>query len=124
MRTRPLQIIILIATILAASCLPSFAWHHHGGGGVWIVGPRWVDPYPYPYPYPYYYNVPPTVVIQQQPDTYIQQAPDTRPQQTYWYYCPSPQGYYPYVKECPAGWMKVVPTPPSGTQAQPQQPDK
>jgi hypothetical protein len=30
----------------------------------------------------------------------------------YWYYCQNPQGYYPYVKQCPNGWMKVVPSPP------------
>jgi hypothetical protein len=32
----------------------------------------------------------------------------------YWYYCTGPQGYYPYVKSCPGGWLTVVPnvTPP------------
>ena len=34
-------------------------------------------------------------------------------QQTdYWYYCTDPQGYYPYVRECPQGWMQVVPSSP------------
>lgn len=28
--------------------------------------------------------------------------------QFYWYYCKNPSGYYPYVKQCPSGWMKVV----------------
>jgi len=28
---------------------------------------------------------------------------------SYWYYCENPKGYYPYVKDCPYGWMKVVP---------------
>ena len=27
----------------------------------------------------------------------------------YWYYCRDPQGYYPYVKSCPGGWIPVVP---------------
>ena len=33
----------------------------------------------------------------------------------YWYFCQDPQGYYPYVKNCPGGWMQVVPqmTPPN-----------
>ena len=33
----------------------------------------------------------------------------------YWYYCQNPQGYYPYVKSCPGGWMTVIPngTPPN-----------
>jgi hypothetical protein len=34
-----------------------------------------------------------------------------QPQQNYWYYCQEPQGYYPYVKQCPGGWMKVLPQP-------------
>ncbi len=25
----------------------------------------------------------------------------------YWYFCPSSNGYYPYVKECPQGWQQV-----------------
>jgi hypothetical protein len=33
----------------------------------------------------------------------------------YWYYCRDPQGYYPYIKSCPGGWIPVVPneTPPN-----------
>ncbi|MGO9015227.1 MAG: hypothetical protein ACLQF0_09630 [Dissulfurispiraceae bacterium] len=105
-------------------------WGHggrgHGGfrGGVWI-GPGW-DPWwdawwwgpPYDY-YPYYdgytpyydYAAPPFYV--QQPQQYIQQAPQQE-EQSYWYFCGYPQGYYPYVKKCSGGWMKVVPrsTPP------------
>jgi hypothetical protein len=30
-------------------------------------------------------------------------------QDSYWYYCQDPPGYYPYVKSCPGEWMKVVP---------------
>ena len=61
--------------------------------------------------YPYYYYATLPVVIQQQPPVYVQAAPQPA---NYWYYCQNPQGYYPYVKECPGGWMKVVPeaTPP------------
>jgi hypothetical protein len=28
-----------------------------------------------------------------------------------WYYCEQERGYYPYVKECPAGWQRVAPQP-------------
>lgn len=31
------------------------------------------------------------------------------PPQTYWYYCRDPEGYYPNVRRCPEGWMRVVP---------------
>lgn len=30
----------------------------------------------------------------------------------YWYYCKDLQGYYPYVKSCPGGWIEVEPKPP------------
>jgi hypothetical protein len=49
------------------------------------------------------------VVQQQQPVYEMQQT--TQDEEYYWYYCPDAKAYYPYVKECPKGWMKVVPTP-------------
>ncbi len=73
------------------------------------LGPWWWGP-PAPYYYPYYgypYYASPPVVVQQSPSVYIQQQPSKQP--AYWYYCPNPQGYYPYVKECSAGWLTVVP---------------
>ena len=33
----------------------------------------------------------------------------TGSQANYWHYCRKPEGYYPHVKKCPDGWMKVVP---------------
>jgi hypothetical protein len=60
--------------------------------------------------YPYY--APPPVIIQQPPPVYVQ--PEQH-EDLYWYYCPEPQGYYPYIQNCETGWMKVVPdaTPPN-----------
>ncbi|MCK9608465.1 MAG: hypothetical protein M0R33_18655 [Methylomonas sp.] len=26
----------------------------------------------------------------------------------YWHYCPNPEGYYPYVKECPGGCWQIL----------------
>jgi hypothetical protein len=46
----------------------------------------------------------PPVVVEPQP-VYVQQS---TPQQ-YWYYCQNPPGYYPYVQQCPGGWLEVVP---------------
>lgn len=100
-------------------------WGWRGGGwgwwgpgvaiGVGLAAPFWGYPYgyPYSYAYPYSYGYPaysPPVVIESSPQTYIQQ--DTQAQQ-YWYYCQNPQGYYPYVSECPGGWQPVSPQPPS-----------
>jgi hypothetical protein len=67
--------------------------------GVWYAYPAVVYPYPDPY-------VPPTVVVQSPPPPAPASAP-AQPQ--YWYYCESQRAYYPYVAQCPEGWMKVVP---------------
>ncbi|HEY5512458.1 MAG TPA: hypothetical protein VIK40_02335 [Geomonas sp.] len=104
------SVFVLFATtvLLLGYSLPGQA---HLRGGVWI-GPVWGPGWwgaPYGYPNPYYTSSPP-VVIRQEPQEYIHQpAPQT--EQQYWYYCAEPQGYYPYVKKCPNGWMRVVPTP-------------
>jgi hypothetical protein len=80
------------------------------GIGIWL-GPGWSGVADYSY-YPYYpvYQEPPAIAPQQ-PDIYVQSTPQPE-QSSYWYYCQNPKGYYPYVKKCQSGWMKVVPTPP------------
>ncbi len=76
-------------------------WLHgdHDGrlGWWWIVDGAWYFyPQPvYPYPDP---MVPPVVVPPQ-------------PVRSYWYYCPNPPGYYPYVPACPTQWMAVPASP-------------
>jgi hypothetical protein len=50
------------------------------------------------------------VVIQEQAPVYDQETAQPA-EQYYWYYCPDSKTYYPYVKQCSTGWMKVVPTP-------------
>ena len=71
--------------------------------GVGVAAPLFY-PYSYAYPYPYPVYLPP-VVVESSPPVYVQQGP----QPQYWYYCQSSQAYYPYVKECPGGWLQVVP---------------
>lgn len=67
--------------------------------------------------YPYYAYPPVITTVPAAPPVYIQQVvPQTVPQQpqaNYWHYCRNPEGYYPYVKECPGGWQQVSPTPPA-----------
>ncbi len=63
-----------------------------------------------------YYNYPSTVItVPVAPPVYIQQTAPAVQQNPagYWYYCNNPQGYYPYVKQCPNGWQQVEPTPPA-----------
>ena len=94
--------------------------HHLGGyvgAGVYL-GMPWPGYYhaypPYYYP-PYAYA--PAVVVPPAPPVYIEKEPVVEtPAPAYWYFCSSPEGYYPYVKECPAGWRKVAPQ----AQASPQ----
>lgn len=99
-------LVVVLALVMAG--IGSSAWAHgprvrlgvHFGGPVW--GPVW-------YPSPYYY--PPQVIVvppPAPPPVYIEQ---TEAPQNYWYFCKTAQGYYPYVKECPDGWQKVLPQP-------------
>ena len=100
---------VLVAGLLILPAAPSHAWRHRGGVGVFVgVGPPfWGPPYPYYwYPPPYYY--PPAQIVVEQPTVYVQ--PETAPPA--WYYCPSAQGYYPYVQSCPEAWVKVPPRTP------------
>lgn len=82
-----------------------FGGHFHGhlrhGVGVIIAAPLFYPWYAWPSPY---YSPPPPV--------YVEQGDPASAQGGYWYRCDEPSGYHPYVKECPAGWVKVVPTPP------------
>ena len=41
--------------------------------------------------------------------SYAPPPPAYAPPPRYWYYCREPEGYYPNVRSCPDGWMKVVP---------------
>ncbi|MCM0083783.1 hypothetical protein L4X63_19530 [Geomonas sp. Red32] len=99
---KKLAMIGLLAGALLAHAHPSEA-HIRGGvyfGPMW--GPWWWGP-------PVVVQQEP-VIIREEPPIYIQQQPQPEPQQ-YWYYCSDPNGYYPYVKKCPKGWMRVAPTP-------------
>lgn len=104
-----LSVILLAGTASA----PALAWGHggHVRFGVFIGAPI----YPWWYYPPYYYYPPAVVTVPATPPTYVerggsQAAPG---QQGYWYYCTESKTYYPYVKECPGGWQRVVPQPPS-----------
>jgi len=112
--------LVLLAVFLGTVASGNFAWAdrgHWGGGGGHFSGHQhrhfsshvgvffgaplfypwyWSDPYPYYYPY-------------SSPPVYVEQGD---PASGYWYHCNNPSGYYPTVKECPAGWTKIAPSPP------------
>lgn len=129
-----LGVFCALASQLAYAHPPGRGWH--GGVGLYFGAPYPFFPYayaPYAYPYPYVYSPPPVVITQPQSQVYIEQdsnnatnaapgnstAPATSASNNnaYWYYCEAANGYYPYVKECPAGWKQVTPTPPTNTPA-------
>lgn len=79
-------------------------WHDGRYGWWWLAGGLWYF-YPrpvYPYPDPY---VPP--VVQVPPAPVAPPPANVAPQAQTWYYCDSPQGYYPYVPACRSGWRAV-----------------
>jgi hypothetical protein len=126
-----------LAVFAAAIALFSFAapaqagggWHGDGGnhwrGGVYLNfgvpfpyywGPRYYygPPVYYAAPPAYYYGAP-AVVAPSSPPVYVERydsvpaAPQSQPPATWWYWCASANGYFPYVKECPGGWQRVPP---------------
>ena len=134
-RQKWIGMVVLLAVLLVTSAEPGYAWRggrgfRHAGHGfrhgrhvfirphvVFPIGPFWT-PYWGPYWEPYGY---PSVVVTPVPQVYVQPVPPTsvppppapQPAQPSWYYCEEPQGYYPYVQQCPSGWRPVAPTPPS-----------
>lgn len=104
---------------LAALLVASDAALAHGRVrfGVYVGGPYW-GPYwgwgpAYYYPPPYYYPPAPA-----QPQEYVERIDPS--EQGWWYYCEQSRGYYPYVKECAAGWKRVPPAPPAPSSSAPR----
>ena len=111
---------LMLSVLIAGSALAG--GRYYGGVGIYMgPGPFWgppLYPRPYYYPSPYgypgpYYAPAQVVVVPPIPQVYIEQhaappepAPESR---QYWYYCQDSKNYYPYVKECPRGWQKVLP---------------
>lgn len=102
---------LAVLLILALTAVAGSASAHGGRVGVYYgFGPYWG---PWGYPPPWYYQPQVVVVPAPIPPVYIEQreAPAEPATQQYWHYCRSAKGYYPYVKECPDGWQKVLPQP-------------
>jgi hypothetical protein len=127
-------VVLLAGMVLSGTAMADrghgYGGHNRGHASIgFYIGAPYMHPYypayPYAYAPPYPYGYYPPVIINQapvEPPIYIeQQAPvqvppaasqQASPESYYWYHCASPDGYYPYIKECPAGWQKVSPTPP------------
>ncbi|MGD0885028.1 MAG: hypothetical protein ABSA46_09190 [Thermodesulfovibrionales bacterium] len=102
--------VLVMFAVIQASPLPVCAARVYFSGGVWVGpgwgwGPWWGPAY-YPYGYGPYY--PYSVVAR--PQVYVQSTQQPEEQHHYWYFCTDPQGYYPYITQCPKGWLKVIPS--------------
>ena len=111
-----MRMVLVVLLALAATSVSVQAQAHRGGHfrfGVVVGAPF----YPWWY-YPPAYYPPAVVTVPVTPPTYIEQgSPQPVPAQQpqgYWYYCTDSKTYYPYVKECPGGWQRVVPQPSPG----------
>lgn len=121
--------VFLMLLLGVAASTPAMAQrfgHGHGGVrfgislGVPLYGWGYYPPYyaypAYAYPAPAYaypapvYQPPVTGYIEQ---GYAQAAPAPAQPQGEWFYCAESKSYYPYVRECPAGWQRVPAQPPS-----------
>jgi hypothetical protein len=113
--------LFVLSALVLAVVSSGEALAHHGRGhvrfGVYVGGPYW-GPYwgwgpAYYYPPPYYYYPPAPA----QPTEYIERIDPS--EQGWWYYCEESRSYYPYVKECGAGWKRVSPAPPAPSSTAP-----
>ncbi len=114
----------LMVGFLAALVLlfGSVGWSHAGG----MVGHAVFVHHPFVHHFPHHHFIRsrvfigasfffppvffgPPVFLAPEP-VYVQPPP---PQPAYWYYCESARAYYPYVQQCPEGWLEVVPRPPA-----------
>lgn len=91
---------------------PSLGWNWH------YPGANAYPSYPYPsYAYPPYAYPTPVVIVPAAPITYIERPqPEQQSLPTsgndWYYHCRRPEGYYPYVRQCPDGWQRVPAQPP------------
>mgnify|MGYP003428780312 FL=1 len=119
------KLLFVLAAVLLAGAGSAWAGGRvYGSVGVYVGpgaywGPGYPRPYYYPWPYLYgdpFYAPAPVVVVPSTPPVYIEQSdvaadPAENSAQQYWYFCKGSNKYYPYVKECPGGWQKVLPQP-------------
>gem|GEM_PF-1101731 len=121
-------------------------WNRGRGVGIYLGAPigfpfgySYYDSYPYSYygaPYyrASYYSPAPAYypLVQPAPVTYIERSDEPQiatqeastdssqdVQGLWWYYCVDAKAYYPYVNQCPGGWLRVAPQPPPDSDGQP-----
>jgi hypothetical protein len=116
-----LMVLLVLTGGLASESVLAHGPRVHFGIGVGFPGfwPGYYPPYYPSYPsYPSYYY-PPVVTAPAAPPVYVEQGTSqaapapAQANNNWWYYCAESQAYYPYVKQCAAGWQRVAPQPAS-----------
>jgi hypothetical protein len=138
----PMLLLLVFGAVVSSPVMAQYRGHggySHGGGhvrghgggvglglalGAALVGmayyarpaysyPAYAYPAPaYAYPGPAYaYPGPAAAPSATHIEQGVPQAAPAQPQAD-WYYCADSKSYYPYVRECPAGWQRVPSTPP------------
>lgn len=115
MKRLTLSFLITAAGILGLTCTPAFA-RGHVEAGFYFGAPAYWGPYYAPPPIVY---APIPIYVQLAPVTYVEQPSGgtstsaqraeqiTNGQGSDWYYCRDKGAYYPYVKYCASGWIRV-----------------
>jgi hypothetical protein len=116
MKRLKLALLLLAGLVAAGATLFAIARGGHSGGGrsgggydslyrsehissrAPVTGPVFAPWYPAP-PYWYYEQ---TVAV----PPYIERDPAAS---GHWFFCKAAGIYYPYIRECPAGWQEVAP---------------
>lgn len=86
-------------------------FRHGSRVGIYVGAPFWWGAWGYPFyaPFPVY-QYPYSIYEPDDRVVYVQPAPEAiAAPPVYWYYCPDPAGYFPYVQSCAKAWMTVVP---------------
>ena len=130
MKTLKILMVVMLVVLVTFLLVPPANALRHGGGhwgggrghyggygyGWWGYPYSWGYPYWWNYPYypyygPYYYEGYPEPPVL--PEGVNPPAESGQQQPSYWHFCQDPEGYYPYVKDCPGGWVTVVPPKPN-----------
>jgi hypothetical protein len=111
---------LLVAFLVFVPVIADAHWGFGGGAilgfGLGLFTGFAFAPWPVYVAPPVYYAPPPPVAYPYRAPAPVPPSPAASGYQSYcWYYCQNPQGYYPYIRSCPGGWLTVVPnvTPPN-----------
>ena len=124
---KSLRILAMPGVLVACALAGSAAWAFHNGGfehqrpdrqiGVFMSHPTFGGSRhaaAFALAPQVTHQVTPQVIVVRDPSVCSQHnvagSPGVQP--AYWYYCADPQGYYPHLTQCQAGWQMVAPLPP------------